>query len=226
MVGQQCDYLFVKCRAPDKIDANTGRHRSQYWCDCLCGTKDVLRTGDALRLKGRFHSCGCHLRDIAKENATKHGDTPRGHWNRLYRIWSLMKDRCSNPNSPAYKYYGLRGISFCDDWKDYLLFKSWALNNGYDESLTLDRIDCDGNYCPDNCRWVQISEQSKNRRFCQKYTIGNETHIISDWARIYHINPSTIHARIKAGWSIENAITVPVCHRKKIIHIIKEGEDL
>lgn len=218
MTGMQIDYLFVKGRAPDKIDKNTGRHRIAYWCDCKCGAKDVFRTGESLRTTNKFHSCGCHMREIAKINATIHGDTPKGQWNRLYRIWSLMKDRCDNSNSPAYKDYGARGISVCNEWYNYLVFKDWALNHGYDKSLTLDRIDYDGNYFPDNCRWVTKAEQARNRRFCVKYTIDGETHILIDWARIYHINPGTIQYRIKSGWPVEKAITTPVAKRKNNVY--------
>ena len=218
MTGKQIDYLFVKGRAPDKIDPNTGRHRIAYWCDCACGTKDVYRTGESLRSSHGFHSCGCYSREIARINATTHGDTPKGHLNRLYRIWSLMKDRCNNPATPAYKDYGARGISVCNEWYDYLAFKDWALNNGYDKSLTLDRIDYDGNYLPDNCRWTTKAEQARNRRFCVKYTLNGETHILTDWARIYHINPGTIQYRIKAGWPVEKAITTPVSKRSNNVY--------
>lgn len=218
MTGMQIDYLFVRERAPDKVDKNTGRHRIAYWCDCSCGTQNVYRTGETLREKNKFHSCGCRLREVARINATVHGDTPKGNWNRLYRIWSLMKDRCNNPNTPAYKDYGARGISVCNDWYDYMTFKDWAMNHGYDISLTLDRIDYNGNYCPENCRWVSRSEQPRNRRYCVEYTIDGVTHILTDWARIYHILPGTIHARIKAGWDVKEAITTPLAKRNNNVY--------
>jgi hypothetical protein len=125
-----------------------------------------------------------------------------------------MKDRCLNNRSKAYKDYGGRGITVCDEWISYEQFREWAYSNGYKDDLTIDRIDNNGNYCPDNCRWIKKSEQSKNRRFCRYITIGNETHHMTEWARRYHILPSTISARIFAGWSAEQAVTTPVAKRK------------
>ena len=84
---------------------------------------------------------------------------------RLYNIWGLMKDRCINKKSSHYKWYGGRNIKICDDWKNnFMSFYCWAIENGYSEHLTLDRINNDGDYCPDNCRWVDMKEQCKNRR--------------------------------------------------------------
>lgn len=212
MVGKQIDFLFVKGRAPDKID-RSGRHRIQYLCDCACGNKDILRTGENLRSSRSIHSCGCIKNELIRDANTKHGDSHRSNWNRLYRIWSLMKNRCNNQSTPAYKDYGLRGICVCDQWKTYENFRSWAYSNGYDDCLTIDRIDVNGNYCPENCRWIPMASQSGNRRYCHYVTIGNETHHLSEWGRIYHIRMATISARIKAGWDSVQAITTPVAKR-------------
>ena len=208
LVGKQIDFLFVKGRALDKIYSN-GVHHVQYWCDCACGTKDVLRSADNLHVKNRVHSCGCILKEQIHEVNITHGDTCNKEWNRLYRIWSLMKDRCNNNNNRAYKYYGGKGISICNEWYDYKQFREWAYMNGYGDKLTIDRIDCNGNYCPENCRWVPMASQSGNRSSCHYITIDGETHTLSDWSRKYNISRKTIRERINNGWSEYDAVTTP-----------------
>lgn len=137
--------------------------RAMWLCRCDCGSiKTVL--GHNL-VSGHARSCGC----INKRNE-KHGFAFRGKRERLYIVWLSMKNRVLNPNSRTYKYYGGRGIKICDEWKNnYLIFREWAYSNGYDEKAlrgkcTIDRIDVNGNYCPENCRWVDQSVQVKNSR--------------------------------------------------------------
>jgi len=103
---------------------------------------------------------------MVKKINTIHGDTKEGGAVRLYRIWKGIKSRCFNPKQQNYKRYGGKGIKICDEWKNsYLTFKSWALANGYRHNLTIDRIDSDGNYCPENCHWLTLSENSRNGAF-------------------------------------------------------------
>lgn len=206
LVGKQIDFLFVKGRAPDKIYSN-GAHHVQYWCDCACGTKDVLRKADNLHVKNRVHSCGCLLKEIDCEVNITHGDTKNRQRNRLYRIWSLMKDRCNNANNNNYQYYGGKGVKICDDWYNYQLFRDWAYAHGYQDDLSIDRVDSNGDYCPDNCRWIPLSQQSSNRCSCNYITMNGETHTLSEWSRMYHISRKTIRDRIRNGWSPEKAIT-------------------
>lgn len=142
----------------------------------------------------------------------KHGDCVDGYSARLNRIWRMIKNRCMNANTPAYKNYGGRGITICDEWLSYPVFKKWALENGYNDQLTIDRIDVNGNYCPLNCRWVTRFTQAGNTRANTFYTINGETHFINEWSRIYHIKPATIVQRIKRGWPVDKAITTPVKH--------------
>lgn len=132
---------------------------SKWLCNCSCGNSVEA---DTHRLKsGSIRSCGCLHREVARKSATKHGDSKT----RLYVIWRGMKQRCFNENNPSYKFYGARGITVCDEWaSSYQTFKEWALTNGYSNDLTIDRIDCNGNYCPNNCRWVDWEVQFKNRR--------------------------------------------------------------
>lgn len=128
---------------------------------------------------------------------------------KLYHVWASMKDRCNNPKNKNYKHYGGRGIKVYYKWNgshDYINFKSWALSNGYKEGLTLDRIDVNGNYEPDNCRWITQKEQTRNIRRNINITYNGETHILQDWAYILDINPNTLYHRIILhNWDIERA---------------------
>lgn len=140
-------------------------------CMCDCGNEIVCRA--ASLTSGASKSCGCAR--LCMGNRKKSGSEKIGQPQkrkvqkkpeRLYRIWVAMKQRCYNPNHRAYKYYGARGIKVCDEWKNgSKVFIEWALEKGYRENLTIDRIDVDGNYEPSNCRWVTQAEQNKNRCF-------------------------------------------------------------
>jgi hypothetical protein len=116
-------------------------------------------------ISGDTKSCGCLQKEIAKATFTRHGK-----WSsRLHVIWSSMKTRCYNQKHSKCKYYGGRGISICDEWlRDFQAFFDWAMANGYRDDLTIDRIDVNGKYCPDNCRWITIAEQQKNKRNKEK----------------------------------------------------------
>lgn len=129
---------------------------------------------------------------------------------RLYHIWDGMKARCYNMNHVAYKNYGGRGISVCKDWrKNFESFYKWAIENGYQERLTIDRIDNDGDYCPQNCRWATYQEQSENRRNTVLLTVLGETKTISEWSAETGISKSCIRYRSKSGWSEDKIFSNP-----------------
>lgn len=142
--------------------------------------------------------------------AVKHGQKGT----RLYEIWHGMKQRCLNPNLAAYKNYGARGIKVCEAWMEFERFFDWAIDAGYKKNLSLDRIDVNGNYCPENCRWITLAQQQTNKRTNILCHCRGETHCIAEWSRISGISEDRIRSRLLAGWPEEYAIFKPVRKKK------------
>lgn len=137
----------------------------------------------------------------------KHNKT---HTN-LYHIWSSMKQRCYNIRSREYKYYGARGVTICDEWlEDFMNFYNWAMDNGYREGLSIDRINNSNSYSPDNCRWTDKATQNRNRRSSITITIKGETHCLSEWCEILGLKYHTIKQRLYHNWPIEQALELEV----------------
>lgn len=141
--------------------------------------------------------------------ATKHGDRPKGKKKRLYHIWLNMRERCNNPNHKYYSDYGGRGIRVCTDWNDYCLFKQWAMENGYSDNLTLERISNDQGYSPENCRWATRKEQANNRRSNRILVLNGEAHNIQWWVEKTGLSRVIIDGRVRRGWSDEKVLTTP-----------------
>lgn len=146
---------------------------------------------------------------VERVGISTHGETKT----RLHKIWEAMRSRCCDKNHKHFGDYGGRGIHICEEWSDYIHFRNWALNNGYSEDLTLDRIDVNGDYCPENCRWADWEIQQNNKRSNHNLTYGGKTQTISEWSRSTGINKTTIRARIMAGWSVEDVLNKPVRKR-------------
>lgn len=178
-------------------------HKAMYLCYCVdCHALHTLRS-DALNKsrKGKI-KCDCGLHDKSRTHGLRH--------HKLYNIFSHMKQRCYDKNDKRYKNYGGRGINVCDEWlKDFKLFYDWSMSNGYQDNLTIDRIDVNGNYEPSNCRWVDWTEQARNRTNNKYYTINDVTKCLGEWCKIYNVNYNMVRSRLKYNWSIEKALTIP-----------------
>lgn len=184
------------------------RGHKLYKCICQCGVEKEITSSDLK--SGRVKSCGC----LRKEITTSRNKTHDLRNHRLYRIWANMKSRCFNPNSSRYNRYGGRNISVCKEWRnDFKTFYDWAVCNGYDDSLSIDRIDNNGNYEPDNCRWETNKAQSRNKSSNKTIVLNCERKTLIEWSETYNINVKTIQDRLKRGWSIQDAITTPSEHK-------------
>lgn len=133
---------------------------------------------------------------------------------KLYHIWNGMTGRCMNPNNKDYPNYGGRGIRVCEEWKTPELFFGWAFLSGYNVDLTLDRIDYNQGYFPENCRWISIDAQQRNKRNNHILEYKGESHCIAEWSEIVGIPKQTILSRIRRGWSTEKALTVEAWNRR------------
>lgn len=173
--------------------AYTKNNKAFWLCRCDCG-KEIYAPTCHLN-SGHTKSCGCLKVETTRQRATKHGLKK----SRLYSIWLNMKNRCQNPNSKSFKYYGKRGIKVCEEWNDFENFYKWAVNNGYEKSLTLDRIDVNGNYQPNNCRWADVKTQANNKRNSRYIEAYGEKHTVAEWAEKMQIKPTTLYSRLKKG---------------------------
>lgn len=136
----------------------------------------------------------------------KHG----GQGTRLYQIWKSMRERCNTPTSSNYKRYGGKGIKICKEWDDFAVFREWAMSHGYADKLTIDRIDSNKDYCPDNCRWATYLEQAQHLSHTKIIEYDGERLSVAAWGRKLGIKPATIHWRLSKGWSVERALTTKV----------------
>lgn len=190
LTGQRFGRLVVL----SVVDSEAGANIPTKWlCQCDCGN---LTQVQGCNLKGEVtKSCGCLKRELSRQKKLLHGETRT----RLYAIWSHMRHRCNFEWDKAYPYYGGRGIKVCKDWDaDYEAFRDWAYANGYENHLTLDRIDVNGNYCPENCRWATKQEQNLNKRTTVRIEYNGEFKTQSEWASIFDCRPQYVCQTILA----------------------------
>ena len=187
---------FIDCTG-NKYNMLTvlGREESRgnktFWkCLCDCGNISIV-DGWSLR-SGKTKSCGCLIKDKWRDYINSKSQP-------LYGVWLGMKARCHNKNVDEYKHYGERGICVCNEWLDFTIFKQWALANGYQKSLSIDRINVDGDYEPENCRFVTQKEQQRNRRNNCYIDIDGEKFLATDIAEMLGLPASTISKWVKQG---------------------------
>lgn len=178
----------------------------QFLCKCDCGNETIVGMNN-LR-NGVTRSCGCLRRELNRGFIEDCLDKPLQ--SRLHNIWLAMRNRCNNKKGKDYRNYTLKGITVCDEWKDFNVFFNWAINNGYHPSLSIDRIDGNKGYSPDNCRWATAMEQANNIRTNIHLTLNGTTHTIPEWSRLLKVSPRALYLRHYSGWSDEKILTTPV----------------
>lgn len=205
---QKFNKLTALYRVHDYVSPS-GYKKAQWMCLCDCGNYTIV---PASQLKGGgTKSCGCLKAIASSENGKKTKTHGESH-TRLYGIWAGIKSRCYGPYMQDYKNYGGRGITMCDEWRNsYIAFRDWALSHGYTDDLTIDRIDVNGNYEPQNCRWITIKEQCNNTRVNRYLTLDGVTKTKTQWSEEYGMSPQVLAYRIdQAGMSMAEALSAPV----------------
>lgn len=208
--GFENECLKVIKRVSNKVYDN-GSCVTRWQCKCKsCGKFFYTSTRNIT--SGKTKSCGCITGKLRGEGHKTHGMTGT----RIYRIWAHMISRCKNKNVPEYRNYGARGICVCEEWEnDFSLFYQWAIENGYSENLTIDRIDNNGNYCPENCRWVDIKTQCRNRRVTVKCEVDGVIKPLAEWCELYGADYYLVHQRIRyQGMPPKDALTLNPYERK------------
>ncbi len=189
----------------DHRDEHTvgGQHYWLFRCDC--GNEIVLRKSAVT--SGNTKRCFCCAAQRSAEASTVHG----GVGTRLYREWAGIVQRCTNPKDTSWGRYGAKGVTVCNEWRSFPAFRKWAYANGYNDSLTIDRVNPNGNYDPSNCRWASVREQANNKQGTLWIEYSGERLQLSYWADRLGINYHTLYDRLYLhGWSVEKAFTTPV----------------
>lgn len=169
-------------------------------CKCDCGKIKIVRA--SCLVQGVTRSCGCLEKESKIKNSTKHGL----YGTRIYRIWMGMKRRCYDTKVEQYKNYGGRGISYCQEWEKFIPFYNWAMANGYNDNLTIDRIDVNGDYEPNNCRWIKEKEQHRNTRSNKILKYKGKSYCAKKWAEILGLNYNTLLTHLRKGMTIKDAL--------------------
>ena len=192
-------------------ECGRNKYKNVLWkCVCDCGNEKIISTPNLTR--GKSKSCGCYSKEMASKKFSTHGL----RHTQLYRVWAGIKDR-TNPNNHNCKdNYRKLSVQMCEEWRnDFMAFYNWSIENGYVEEklpsgrnkLTIDRIDTNGNYCPENCRWATNKEQMNNQTTNKLITYNGETKTLSQWCDTLGLQYSCTNNRLFNGWDIERAFT-------------------
>ncbi len=204
LAGQKFSRLVVIQRVK-----NDKHHNAQWLCRCNCGKKTIIR-GYCLK-NGCTKSCGCLRKEFARQNNYLHGHSMNGTRSKTYTVWEQMRQRCNDSNASNYKNYGGRGIKVYQRWRS---FENFLEDMGErPPGLTLDRIDNNGDYCKENCKWSTHKEQQRNMRNNISITIDGITRCLAEWCEIYNVDYNIVYGRIHRGWTPEEALEL--VERKK-----------
>lgn len=209
LVGQRFSRWTV-LRFSHSAKTPSGSVRHMLFCRCDCGTERPVWSWGLIY--GTTHSCGCLSREVMLQASTKHGKAQRGNVHPVYKAWQEMHRRCTNPNRPGWEDYGGRGITVCDRWKSFPDFSADMFPN-WRRGLTLGRIENDGPYSPENCRWETKTEQNNNTRRNRLVTAHGKTQTVGEWATELGVPYSLLLWRLDEGWNHERIISQP--SRKK-----------
>ena len=190
LIGQTFGRLTVI--AEGKTRESDNKRKQYYWlCQCSCGSQPKEINQNSL-LSGEIISCGCYHSEHNHEYGFKHGMSHT----RIYTIWSGMIQRCCNPNAKNYPRYGGRGITVCEEWKEFKKFYEWSKISGYSDNLTIERLDNNGNYCPENCTWITKQKQMRNTRRNHYIKYNDEELTLTEWARKFDMNVETLRYQV------------------------------
>ena len=194
-------------------ECGRNQKREMLW-KCLCDCGNYVEVPTYRLISGKTKSCGCIRNELLLTYSDYKRESHGMAKTRLYKTWVNMRNRCNRPTERGYKNYGGRGIKVCVEWQNsFIPFMEWALSNGYDDTLTIDRIDVNGNYEPNNCRWVTQKEQNNNMTSNVRLTHKGITHNLTEWSKITGISYPTLQGRIRRGWKTEDILFKPINKR-------------
>ncbi|MBG9504002.1 hypothetical protein ABE47_31500 [Bacillus thuringiensis] len=194
------------------VRRDTSSNKTFLWvCQCDCGKEKIVRSYDLRDEKVK--SCGCLHAEKVKTNTRTHGKSNT----LIYKIWCSMKARCYRKTCKDFHDYGGRGIIMCDYWRNnFMSFYEWSMTNGYEEGLSIDRINNDGIYEPLNCRWVTQAKQARNKSNNRFITVDRITKTLADWCKFYKVHISTAHSRLKKGKTSKEIFIKNTCKKRRM----------